>query len=287
MAAASAFSSTGGTALGAALQKLLKLQAPAQPGVLTSPPPGTYDPAIDSQIGQSSRGLGDMLSSYITGYGEPGTALGGRQGEDFQTGQASINRSLGYGTADVNQSADRSLADLLTGRSRASQDYGTAVAGLDRNYQRLGSAQTQTSRQAGVQRGGALAQSLAKRTANEAIDRAPMDTGFSRFNADSALQEGRIGTDRGTALGRLQEGAASDLAGLKTNYLRGAEDANTQLGIAGRENSQFGLDANAQKFYQANVPLPLPAAAAAAVPKKKAQALTGSAFRRPPTVLGG
>lgn len=247
---------------------------------LTSPPPGTYDPAIDAQVGQSDRGLQDLLSAYIANYGEPGTQLGGRAGEDFQTGQANIQRNLGYGLADVNQGADRSLADLqrssgrsladlLTNRGRAGQDYASNVEGLHRNFAQLGEAQTQAARAAGVQRGGALAQALAKRQANEAIDRKPMDTGFARFNQDSQLQQGRlgedtalgtsrIGEDRTTGLSRLNAGATADLSSLRTGYVRGAEDANTQLGIAGREANQFGLDANAQRFYQANVPLPLP-----------------------------
>ena len=256
----------GSSGVGSGLLAQLLKQRQAQQQVLTSPPPGTYDPAIDAQIGQSNRGLQDLLSSYITNYGEPGTALGGRQGEDYTTAQAAINRNLGYGQSDVNRSADRSLADLLTNRTRAGEDYRTNIAGLDRNYARLGSAQTQSARAAGVQRGGALAQSLAKRTANQAIDRQPIDTSFSRFNQDSALQQGRIGEDRGTALARLGEGAAADLSGLKTNYLRGAEDANTQLGTAGRENQYFGLDANAQKFYQANIPLPVPKTGTAVAP---------------------
>lgn len=206
---------------------------------LTSPPPGTYDPAIDAQVGQANRGLADLLVDYTRDYGEPGTALGGRAGEDLQLGKADVER--GYG---------RSLADLLTGRSRGAEDYGRSVQTLDRNFARLGSAQTQAARAAGVQRGGALAQALAKRAENKAIERQPLDTNFARFNQDSALAQGRLGEDRGLALGGLDRG-----------FLRGADDANTTLARAQRENAQFGLDANAQRFYQADVPLPLPSQA--------------------------
>lgn len=201
---------------------------------LTSPPPGSYDPAIDAQVGQAARGLGDLLVDYTRDWGEPGTALGGRAGEDLGLGKAEVER--GYG---------RNLADLLTSRVRGSEDYGRQIEGLNRNFAQLGAAQTQAARAAGVQRGGALAQALAKRAENKAIARQPLDTNFSRFNADSALAEGRLGEDRGLALGGLDRG-----------FLRGADDANTTLARAQRENTQFGLDAAAQRFYQADMPLP-------------------------------
>lgn len=209
---------------------------PVQPTVQTSPPPGTYDPAIDAQVGQANRGLGDYLQDYIRDFGEPGTALGGRSGEDLSLGKQDVER--GYG---------RSLTDILTNRSRAGEDYGRAVEGLNRNFAQLGAAQTQAARAAGVQRGGALAQALAKRAENKRLAREPIDTNFSRFNADSAQAEGRLGEDRGVALGALDRG-----------FLRGSDDAANALARAQRENKQFGLDATAQKFFQADIPLPLP-----------------------------
>lgn len=235
--------------------------------IQTSPPPGTYDPAIDAQVGQANRGLGDLLSDYVRDYGEPGTALGGRAGEDYATGKAGVQRSLDWGNEDIGTTADRSLADLQRNRARAGEDYNSNVEGLHRNYAQLGSAQTQTARAAGVQRGGALAQALTKRTSNEALDRKPIDTSFARFGQDSAQAEGRLGEDRTRATNRLALGAATDFKALDTSLLRGTEDAATQLARGGRENAAFGLDANAQRFYQANIPLPLPAETP--VPKKK------------------
>ena len=222
-------------------------QALIAPGLLkrptppTSPPPGSYDPAIDAQVGQTNRGLGDYLSDHIRDFGEPGTALGGRTGEDYTLGKAGIERGAG-----------RSLVDLLTGRTRAQEDYGQSIAGLDRSFAQQGAAQTQTARAAGVQRGGALAQAMAKRNENKAIARQPIDTGFARFNQDSSQAETRLNEDKGLALGDLDRG-----------FLRGTDDAGIALARAQRENTQFGLDANAQRFYQANLPLggaPAPAA---------------------------
>lgn len=265
-----------------ALKRLLGVGGPLQQEQMLSPPPGTYDPAIDAQVGQANRGLGDVLSSYIRDYGEPGTALGGRAGEDYATGKAGVQRNLDYGLADIGRSSGRSLADLLTSRGRAGEDYKTNVEGLHRNFAQLGAAQTQTARAAGVQRGGALQQALAKRTANEAIARQPIDTGFARFGQDSQLAQGRLGEDQATATDRLKTGAQTDFAALDRGLLRGTEDAAFQLGTAGRENTQFGLDANAQRLYQANIPLPgptpvAPASTRPAVPTR----------RRPTTYPGG
>lgn len=208
--------------------------SPTARSVPTSPPPGSYDPAIDAQVGQAQRGYRDLFSDYLRDFGEPGTALGGRRGEDFTLGREDVERDYG-----------RSLADILTGRTRTTQNYQRGVEGLERNYAQLGAAQTQAARAAGVARGGALAQALAKRTANKAIQRQDMDTAQTRAMEDSGLQESRLGENRGLALGALSRG-----------YLRDVDDAGVGLGRAGRENLQFGLDAAAQRFYQANLPLP-------------------------------
>ena len=226
-----------------------------KPKPITSPPPGSYDPAIDAQVGQVNRGLADLLNDYVRDYGEPGTALGGRMGEDYGLGVQGVERDYGRGVQDVELGYSRNVADLLRSRGRAGEDYGQSIAGLERNFAQLGSAQTQTARAAGVQRGGALAQALAKRAANKAIARQPIDTSFARFNEDSALTEGRLGEDRGLNLGRLGENRGVALGGLQTSLLRGTEDAATQLARAQRENAQFGLDATTQKFFQANMPL--------------------------------
>lgn len=258
------------------------------PAILTSPPPGTYDPAIDAQVGQAGRGLGDLLSDYVRDYGEPGAALGGRAGEDYGIGRANAQRGVGWGLEDINRGSDRaiadlerasgrSLADLLRRRGRAGEDYRENIAGVQRGFAQLGAAQSQTARAAGVQRGGALAQALAKRKANEEIARKPIDTGFERFDWDSrqaesrlgedtALGRSRIGEDRDRGVSRLNAGAQEDFAALDRGLLRGTEDAASQLARAGRENTQFGLDANAQRFYQANIPLPQNLAGRAATP---------------------
>lgn len=244
----------------------------------TSPPPGSYDPAIDAQVGAAGRGLADLLSDYVRDWGEPGTALAGRQGQDYRLSQSELGRRLAEGLADLNLGSDRALEDLRLGsgrslndlmrdRTRGGEDYGESIAALGRRYQRLGDAQRQGTIAKGVQRGGALAQALQKRAANQAIDRKPIDTGFQRFSADSStaeqrlienrgLAERRIGENRALGTGRLNQGYQFDLSGLNRSYLRGGEDSATQLARAQRENTQFGLDANVQRLYEADTILP-------------------------------
>lgn len=274
MAARATFTGGGAVRRKTPLSELL-----AKMGVATSPPPGTYDPAIDAQVGQAGRGLGDLLSDYVRDYGEPGTALGGRSGEDYGLGKANVQRGLDQGLEDITRMSGRSLADLLQARTRGGEDYAQNIAGLQRGFAQLGAAQGQTARAAGVQRGGALAQALAKRTENEAIARAPIDTGFARFNADSGTAESRLSEDTIRSTSRLREGAATDFGALDRGLLRGTEDAATQLARARRENTQFGLDANAARFYQANIPLPGPKPVAAKpAPKKRKSGNTPGRF---------
>lgn len=229
-----------------------------QPRISTSPPPGSYDPGIDAQVGQANRGLSDLLSDYIRDWGEPGTALGGRSGEDLALGKQGVERSYGRNMTDLLTTRARAGEDFGQSRARAGEDYGQSITGLKRNFAQQGAAQGQSARAAGVQRGGALAQALAKRTANEAIARQPIDQGFARFGQDSARSESRFNADSAQSESRLGEDRGLALGGLDRGFLRGADDANITLGRAGRENSQFGLDATAQRFYQADLPLPLP-----------------------------
>src|SRR3954463_8562660 len=211
-----------------------------------NPPPGTYDPAIDAQVRAAQRGYGDLGQDYTVGKT--------RAQDDYLTAtgydQADYQNALG----DLTQTHDRSLSDLLLGRSRGAEDYNSSIAGLDRSYQRLGGRQAQSAAAAGVSGGGALAQALAKRTANEAIDRAPIDTNYNRFLSDSQTQEGRVNQDFATGSSRLQDqlnrqlGAAS--LGLDRTY-GDQGDETVKLARAGRENTAFGIDATASRWGQA------------------------------------
>lgn len=189
-----------------------------------NPPPGTYDPSIDAQVRASGRGYGDLSQDYTVGKT--------RAQDDYLVA-----------TGDLTTSRDRSLSDLLAARSRAGEDYNANIAGLDRSYLRLGDQQTQAANAAGVLGGGVLAQALAKRTANEAIDRAPIDTNYNRYLADSQTQESRLGQD-------YAENADKLSLGLDRAYGTGG-DQTIALARAGRENTQLGIDATEARWGQA------------------------------------
>lgn len=177
------------------------------------PPPvptGSYDPALDAQLGQSQRGLGDLVQDTET--------AGTRDTVDYASQQG-----------DITQTRDRQFADI-----------DRQVGLLQRGYAQLGGRQTESVNKAGVLGGGALLQAAAKRQANETIDRQPLDT-----------QRARVGQDANTALERLAlemapPSADSPLGG------RRFQDRGTALTRAQREGSQFGIDVNAQRLFQAS-----------------------------------
>lgn len=257
-------------------------QQDAAAGIDLSPPPGSYDPNLDAELAATQRGFVDTTSDV--------ERAGGRASNDYAIGQGDIGRQRDQGLADLlrrrtrgaedfaaqgqdlQRGYGRSLADLLTSRARAGEDYGRSVAGLQRSYSQLGDTQRQRAQQSGTARGGALAQALAKRTANQAWDRAPIDQGYQRFGADSAQRQGRLNEDLqlgqgriktaqdrfnqdygagGWAEQRLNEGADQSLGRLGLQFQRGNEDRGVTLDRARRELGFFGQDVNANRFFQA------------------------------------
>lgn len=190
------------------------------------------------------RGYGDLQADTATGATRAASDYGislqdiGRQ-RDY--GLADILRSSTRAGEDVNrqggqiqQDYSRGLADLLTARTNANTDYQSNVATLDRNFAQLGRHQGQSAAAAGVSAGGALAQALQKRTTNQAIERAPIDTNFQRFNDASNLTQTRLGENRDQSLAQLEQ-----------QRLRSIEDNQT---ASDRLTSQYGTG---QSSYQA------------------------------------
>jgi hypothetical protein len=249
-----------------------------------NPPPNTYDPILDSQLGASTRGLRDLIADIgpdtgtlrVRAQDDLGTGLaelkqaGTRAGEDRATGEKNIQ--TGYG---------RNLSDLLTARARGGEDYQTSVAGLQRDFANLGTQQAGQQRKAGVALGGAAEQAARKRAANEALQRAPIDTAYRRFTDDSASTEGRLGDDRTNAIDALNlayKRGTEDLGaqGLKLGLAsdRQSTDWGTQLQRARREQGAFAADtlkAKVAQFLQnfpgQKVPYDLPATVPPPAPK--------------------
>ncbi len=237
------------------------------PFAVPKPPPGYYDPALDSQEGAANRGLLDLQQDAGT--------QDLRDTVDYGLGRDSIFRSQSRGLEDIGSrrqeldtSFSRGQQDLATGSERGQQDYQRNIEALTRRYAQLGTSQRQQQSRAGVMRGGAMLQAAAKRTANEAIDRQPLDTSFQRFQADQAQAGQRLTEDHtfrgglldraGTRLGEDTDLSLGDLA-LKmappdeNNPFGGRsfQDRTSTLTRAERENQQFGLDVQGQRGYQA------------------------------------
>lgn len=209
----------------------------------TRPPPGTYDPSIDAQVGAANRGYQDL--SVDTGIQNT------RAQDDFLLGQGELQKQLDRTLGDATTARGQQHSDYLLAQQNAAQDYGRQISDLQRSYDARAQAQTAGATAAGVQAGGALQQALNARMANQAHDRAPIDTNFQRFNqaADTGEQRQQSAFDLST--GRAKEDFASQLGQLGLGLSRGNEDRANTLARAGRETGQLGLDAKAQEWYQA------------------------------------
>jgi hypothetical protein len=194
------------------------------------PPPGTYDPALDAQERATGRGYEDLVQDY-------GVAKGRAQ-DDFLLDKGTLQTEL-----------DRALGDAGTGRGRQREDYTRAIADLTRQYATLGGQQEERANAAGLFQGGALEQALRKRTANMALDRAPMDIADQRAEMDfrtlvgSGGAGGRLREDFGTRVGRM---------GTTLDRQFGEQgDQTIALARAGREKNEQGVDIGAQRWFQA------------------------------------
>lgn len=204
----------------------------------TSAPAGSYDPAYDAQLDNANVGFGYAAQDYDTSKT--------RLGVDYDEGKKLAATDHGY-----------SLADLLTSRNRAGEDYATTTQGIQRDYTNLGTAQAGQARAAGVASGGALAQALAKRNANQGLAQAGVDRSRDRFNEDNA-----------TGVARENDRYGRQSAQMDTSFFRGNADLDTGYQRAGAENDRFGRQVNTQTLYAAG--------AAGALPTRPANESTNS-----------
>lgn len=247
-------------------------------------PPGTYDPSLDITLGQQSRGLQDLVGLA------PDTATGtygGSTGTSIDRATRDLARQTGYvqqdyttGVANTNTTFGRSLDDLLKQRERDKADYGTNLSSLQRNYDILGSNQNATARKAGVALGGALQQAQDKRTANQALDKAPIDLAYNRALADSQTGETRLGQDKQSAidaLGVTRDRSTGEL-GISTG--RQIDDAKIAAATAIREGVIGAGDINRLKLAQFQQMYPGARLASATKAAKKPKPLWNPDFIR-------
>lgn len=197
----------------------------------SSPPSGTFDPALDAAKGAADRGYGDLK-------------------DDIERDNTRDTVDYGLQRDDIIRQGMQAETDRQTAFGREGEDYSRNVSMLQRAYAIKGQNQAQQMNSYGVLNGGAALQAARKRAANQAIDRQPLDTSHTRFQTDSAEQQKRINEGTQLSLGKLSllmapPDASNPLGG------RSFQDRGTQLTRAGRENSQFGIDTEAQKGFQA------------------------------------
>jgi hypothetical protein len=173
---------------------------------------------LDQSVRAANRGLEDLVGDI--GYAADGTP----------TGTQSVRAEDDYSIArnDVTQQRDMTLADLLTGHNRETQDYGQAGQNLNRQYGILGD-------------GGFAAQAAAKRAGNQQLARSALDQAHGRSVADYLTQ-----VDPTT--GRVVTAADQQLGRLGLDYKRGVEDRGTTLSRAQREGRFYQQDVTESKF---------------------------------------
>lgn len=236
----------------------------------TSPPAGTYDPALDAQLGAVGRGLGYTLQGLDT-QGSRSEEDYGQQRHSLTTGRdqslADLLKSHTRAGEDFDVTGQRLGEDYRTSGTRLGEDHTTNTEAINRNYQRLGVSQAGAAINQGVgTQGGSLAAALKARQANQGIDQSAEDrrfgrstedlnTGYGRATTDLNTSRSREGEDYGTQTGRVSsyydDPTYGVLAQAATQYQRGVDDRATEAGRAGIEATQFGLDTTAQKNYQA------------------------------------
>lgn len=259
-------------ALAATINKKLAYTPYAAP---TTPPPGTYDPALDAAVRASGRGYGNLLQDTQDanargrdelGYTEAGLTrtrdrgvadltLGRDRGvADYTKQGLRLNEDTMTGQRNITQGWQDSNLDLQTQQQREGQDYATATGNLGRSYQALGKSQTGATVAAGAG-SGTLAASLKARMANQGLDQGVLDQGHARNTTDlqSALDRGVRNKDQ--ALGDLWQGNARGTEDIGQGISRLNED--TQLGIT-RTNEDYGTDplgaiGGARRQYQYGV----------------------------------
>jgi hypothetical protein len=261
---------------------------PLVPEIPFNAPAGSYDVGLDAALRGSKRGLAQLIEDAATGQqrddndyllGKENIERGRDESiSDLDTRNSRFTRDLGHnrqrGGEDYTKGKGRLSEDYTTGKGRLGEDYQSTVAGLLRNYQRLGSSQRQGALSAGYtgQGGGAVAQAARKRAENQAWDRKPIDTNFQRGNQDMdrGFQRGNQdldtgwnrqqqdwntaesdwGTDYQTGRQRITDGATRDLGGLGLAGIRSYQDRGTQVQRAKDETGFFGEDTQAAKVQQ-------------------------------------
>lgn len=208
----------------------------------TSPPPGTYDPALDAAQRAAQRGYGDLQMDTDRELE--------RGGSDLALVKGDIERSQGRTLADMLRERARASEDFGQSRTRLGEDYSRATGQLGERYKRLGNQQSQQQRVMGGGR-GVLAQAMMKRAANRANEQVDLDRTRDRGLQEIGRAESRFMEDTDLDERRLNEDASLGIGRAGMQWGRRGEDLALGLQRAGRELDFFGQDTSEQRFFQA------------------------------------
>lgn len=209
----------------------------------TTAPPGTYDPALDAQGENAALGLTWAGQDY--GLGRE------RLTNDYNLGKARLGEDRDFSLSGLLLGKNRGLEDIGTSRSRLNEDWDIATKDLGRQFSELADSQTANARAAGVAGGGALAQSLMKRQADQSREQGRLDLGRDRGLFDLGRSETRLGEDYDRNVGRTNTLYDRQGVDLDTGYARGTADMDTLYGRQQVQGGMFQNQLNSQKIFQA------------------------------------
>jgi hypothetical protein len=211
------------------------LSGPHRPRSTPGHGPGPRPSWATDEIWNAIQGAWQQAPGGFTPFKAPTRPPTGTYDPVLDAQEGAANRGLADLVMDTETDRTRSASDLGLARSEierqagyATQDFNTQEADVRRNTALTGQVQAGQARAQGVRGGGVLAAALVRQQ-NQARAIAPIDTGRARLAQNVQQQMGQL-----------------DLG-----YARHGEDVTQNLTRAERENTQFGLDTSAQRFFQA------------------------------------
>jgi hypothetical protein len=213
------------------------------PAIPDRPPPGTYDPALDAQEGQATRGYQDLVADT--------TRNRAYTSEDYQRAKDWTNTQTGWQVADLKTGHAREGQDYLTGNTYRRENFDTATGERQRQYGLLGQKQGSEINAAGLSGSGAGVLSARIRAANQAREQGLAQRDFTREQTGADLGHTRAGEDYTTGRQRVHDTKYHSLGELGVQVGRTRAGYTTTLGRASRELNQFKIDTNRSRFFEA------------------------------------
>lgn len=226
-------------------------------GDLHQPPSMSYDPAIEAERRAAARGLLDTRQD---------TKIALKQGrQDLHTTLKDLALNLKRTRQDERRGLRRGLQNVQFQRQdarrsafRGRQDLGLQMDALVRKFGTQGQVQAQAANAAGVYDAGTLASASAKRAANLAFERQPIDIGMQRIGQDLRIALGRSGVeaqrlrqDYRRNITRARQDTRHDKRLARRDFKRTKKSLFIDLDRASREQRIGNVDLTQQEIFDA------------------------------------